>query len=155
MIRGRKPKPTALRVVTGNPGKRRVNGAEPQLKSAIPTSPNQLNATAKVEWRRVSRELHEAGLLTGVDRAALAAYCQAYGRWAEAERALAQDPEGMVITTDKGNRIQNPLLGIARRAQADMVRYAAEFGMTPSARSRVHADAPASTRPADPGRKYF
>jgi P27 family predicted phage terminase small subunit len=57
-----------------------------------------------------------------------------------------------VITTDKGNKIQNPLVGIARRAQADMVRYASEFGMTPSARSRVHADKQAKE---DPTKRWF
>jgi phage terminase small subunit len=33
----------------------------------------------------------------------------------------------------------NPLVGIAHRAAADMVRYAGEFGMSPSARARIAA----------------
>jgi phage terminase small subunit len=55
-----------------------------------------LSAEAKIEWRRVARALHRLGLLTSVDRAALAAYCQAYARWRQAEKALgemaARDP---------------------------------------------------------------
>ena len=36
-----------------------------------------------------------------------------------------------------GHMIQNPLVGVANKAMNDMVRFAAEFGMTPAARSRV------------------
>jgi len=46
----------------------------------------------------------------------------------------------LMIKTTSGNAIQNPLVGIANKAKADMVRYAVEFGMTPSARSRVTAN---------------
>ena len=94
---------------------------------------------------RVAVELHRIGLLTGVDRAALAAYCQAFGQWVEARRAIREmakanpSTAGLTIRTSNGNVIQNPLVGIANRAAADMVKYAVEFGMTPSARSRVQA----------------
>jgi P27 family predicted phage terminase small subunit len=83
--------------------------------------------------------------MTELDRAALAAYCAAYGRWAQAERAInrmaAKDElnAALMIKTVSGNAIQNPLVGIANKAKSDMVRYATEFGMTPSARSRVDA----------------
>lgn len=39
-------------------------------------------------------------------------------------------------------------------ACAAMVRYAAEFGMTPSARSRIEASPPAEAKD-DPARRYF
>ncbi len=45
--------------------------------------------------------------------------------------------DGLIVMTKSGNLIQNPLVGTANKAMADMVRYAAEFGMTPSARTRV------------------
>ena len=83
-------------------------------------------------------------LVSKLDRAALAAYCQAYGRWAQAERALAtmaeKDPvaAGLLIKTTGQNVVQSPLVGVANKAMSDMVRYAAEFGMTPSARVRLN-----------------
>ncbi len=150
MTAGRKPKPTALKLISGNPGKRQLNIAEPKIDLAQPSPPPFLCDDAKVEWGRVVGALYEAGLMTEVDRAALAAYCQAYGRWAQAERALTRMAEkdpltaGMMIRTSNGNAIQNPLVGIANKAKSDLVRYAAEFGMTPSARSRVSASPPAS-----------
>jgi P27 family predicted phage terminase small subunit len=146
-MRGRKPEPTHLKLIKGNPGKRRINEREPVPTSQLPSPPSHLSDGAKVEWGRVSEELYRLGLLTGVDRAALAAYCQAYGRWAQAEEAITtmakQDKltGGLMIKTTNGNAIQNPLVGTANKAAADMVRYAAEFGMTPSARSRLSANA--------------
>lgn len=93
----------------------------------------------------MAKELFDLGLLTRIDRAALAAYCMAYERWVKAEEALtkmaARDllTGGLMIKTINGNAIQNPLVGTANRAMLDVVKYAAEFGMTPAARSRIAA----------------
>ena len=146
-MRGRKPVPTHLKLVRGNPGKRRLNSVEPAPERIIPTPPPELTPDARLEWERVAGELHRIGVLSGIDRAALAAYCQAYGRWIVAERAIARMAErdqltdGLMIRTTNGNAVQNPLVGTANKAMADLVRYAAEFGMTPSARSRIGGQA--------------
>ena len=158
--RGRKPKPTHLKVVTGTDRADRRNDAEPKPKRALPKPPVHLSLDAQEEWERVCKSLHNLGVMTDLDRAALAAYCQAYGRWVQAERALAKmaerDPvtSGLMIKTQQGNAIQNPLVGSANKAMADMVRYAAEFGMTPSARSRIRADGN-ETEQENPAAKYF
>lgn len=154
-MRGRKPKPTHLKLVSGNAGRRPLNSAEPKHALSIPSPPHELSDDAKVEWGRVADRLYRAGTLTEVDRAALGAYCQAYGRWIHAERTLAKMAEndkatgGLLIKTSNGNAIQNPLVGIANKAAADMVRYAAEFGMTPSARSRIKAEGAPNEDEAD------
>lgn len=159
MTTGRKPKPTHLKLVTGNPGRRPLPKAEAKVVPALPSPPPHLSDEAKVEWGRVSEELFKVGLLSGVDRAALAAYCQAYARWVQAERAIAKLAEhdpitgGLLTRTTNGNAIQNPLVGTANKAMQDMVRYAAEFGMTPSARSRIQAS-PAEDA-ATPEAAYF
>ncbi len=157
-MRGRKPKPTHLKLVSGNAGKRPLNKAEPKHALSIPTPPAELSDDAKMEWGRVAERLYRAGTLSEVDRSPLAAYCQAYGRWIQAERALsraaAANPEtgGLLVETTNGNAIQNPLVGIANKAASDMVRYAAEFGMTPSARSRIKAEGQA---PGDEADQFF
>lgn len=76
-MRGRRPKPTALKVLEGNPGKRPLNRREPQPLRSIPTCPAHLSPTAKGEWKRLAGQLHRLGILSQLDRAALAAYCQA------------------------------------------------------------------------------
>jgi len=79
-------------------------------------------------------------LLTIVDRAALAAYCQAWGRWVEAENNIQRF--GAVIKTPKGLPLVNPYLRIAERAIDQMRKFLVEFGMTPSSRSRIKASDP-------------
>ena len=85
-MRGRRPKPTHLKVMRGNPGKRALNPHEPKPRPAMPTCPAHLCPSAKAEWKRLARELHALSILSNLDRAALAGYCQAYGRWVEAEK---------------------------------------------------------------------
>ena len=142
---GPRPTPTLLKIVRGNPGKRRIDAREPTppIPPAPPEPPGFLMPAAKDEWWRVAPQLHVLGLLTALDVMVLAAYCQACGRWQQAEDALAamaeRDPESgaLTVTTSAGSLMQNPMLRIALSAAADMLKYAAEFGLSPAARSRV------------------
>ncbi len=134
---GRRPKPTKLKLLQGNPGHRPLNTNEPEYKVEIPKPPKHLNKVALQEWKRVSKVLFEQGLLTTVDMAGLAAYCQSFSRWAAAETQL--EKEGLTDTTTNGNTIQNTLVGIANQAMEHMRKHLIEFGMTPSSRSKVTA----------------
>lgn len=139
--RGPRPQPTAVKELRGNPGKRALNKREPQFDRAqVPTLPVWVKGEARREWLRVVKQLHAQGLLTAVDRAALVAYCVAYGRWVEAEKIVAD--KGAVLKTANGNLIQNPYLAVANRAMDNMRKLAQEFGMTPSARVTLPASAP-------------
>lgn len=149
MPRGRKPVPTALHELRGNPGKRGRRKDEPKPKQGIPECPEHLSDAAKQEWFRITPELHAAGVLAKVDRAALAGYCAAYARWVEAEEKVAESG-GLVVKAPSGYPMQNPYLAISNRALEDIRKFAAEFGMTPSSRTRIGTgDAPAEEDPAD------
>lgn len=153
-MRGRKPKPTALKVVTGNPGRRPLNPHEPEAPTGLPECPGHLSNAAREEWERIAETLHRMGLLSEIDRAALAAYCAAWGRWVEAEENLARTPA--LIKTPSGHVRQSPWIGIANRQLEIMAKFMAELGLTPSARSRVTAGAPAVPPPAsNTASKYF
>lgn len=163
MSAGRKPKPTHLRILEGNPGKRALPRAEPKPKTAAPACPRFLTGEARKEWRRMVALLLPLGLLTQVDRAALAAYCQCWARWVYAEEQLAilrdlprpplaegepaLPPPGWTFTTDKGYEGITPWLSIANAALKEMRAFLAEFGMTPSSRSRVTASKPETSDP--------
>lgn len=133
--RGPAPKPTALKRLQGNPGKRALNDSEPRPVATLPRCPSHLQGEARAEWRRVARGLHDAGLLTQIDRAALAIYCQAWARWVKAEGQIQR--HGEVVKSAAGNVMQNPYLSIANRAMKQMQLMARELGMTPSARSQI------------------
>lgn len=134
-MRGAKPTPTALRRANGNPGKRGYNAQEPTPEQNLPNCPPHLNDAGREEWHRLAAEMNALGILTRIDRAAFAAYCQCYGRWVEAEDKLAETP--MLFKTKTGYVQQSPWLSIANKQLELMGRYAAEFGMTPASRPRV------------------
>ncbi len=96
---GRKPTPTALKRLAGNPGKRPLNAHEPKPRAVLPRCPAHLCPEARAEWKRISKKLHTLGLLTELDAAALALYCQAYGRWVLAEQKLAEF--GLLIKVER------------------------------------------------------
>src|SRR6476659_9842960 len=87
-FRGARPLPTKLKAVRGTLRKGRTNMHEPDLDVEIPRCPAHLSGEAKREWKRISLDLVGYGLLTRIDRAALALYCEAWGRWVEAEDSL-------------------------------------------------------------------
>lgn len=134
-MRGRRPKPTRLKVLTGNPGKRPLNPDEPRPQVVIPECPPELGAVARREWDRLSVELASLGLLTNLDRSALAAYCGAYALWAEATEAIHK--YGTMVKSPSGYPIQSPYVAIANRQAELMMRIASEFGFTPASRSRI------------------
>ena len=126
----------------GNRGKKAWNHAEPVPPEGIPECPEHLSEEARAEWHRLVETLVGMGVITIVDRAVLAAYCQAYGRWVEAEQKLKETP--LLIKTPSGYVQQSPWLNVANRQMELMGRYMAEIGLTPASRSRIKAYAEAS-----------
>ncbi|NCD03968.1 MAG: phage terminase small subunit P27 family [Clostridia bacterium] len=135
--RGRKPKPTALKVLEGNPGKRPLNASEPKPEKKAPKCPTWLEPEAKKEWKRMSKTLEELGVLTEIDASAFSGYCQAYARWKEAEEFLSK--HGTIFKTPSGYIQQVPQVSIAQTYLKIMKDFCTEFGLTPSARSRIKA----------------
>lgn len=136
--RGRKPKPTAIKELEGNPGKRQLNDNEPKPEKKAPKCPMWLEPEAKKEWRRTAKQLEQLGILTEVDMAAFAGYCQAYARWKEAEEFISK--HGTIVKTPSGYWQQVPQVSIAQTYLKIMNKFCEQFGLTPSARSRIIAD---------------
>lgn len=137
--RGRKPKPTALKTLEGNPGKRQLNVNEPKPLAKAPSCPKWLDPEAKKEWRRLSKKMEQIGILTEIDMAAFAGYCQAYARWKAAEEFISK--HGAIVKTPSGYWQQVPQVSIAQQYLKDMQKLAEQFGLTPASRSRIIADA--------------
>ncbi|MFI0848861.1 phage terminase small subunit P27 family [Mesorhizobium sp. IMUNJ 23232] len=140
LMRGRKPRPTVLKLVMGNPDKRSLNSNEPKPANMIPTCPAHLSPTAKSEWKRLVRHLHEMGLMSQLDRSVLAVYCQTYGRWVEAERKLKETPP--LLKTPAGYVQVSPWLTISHKCVELMHKYLTELGLSPASRSRVAVPKP-------------
>ena len=82
--------------------------------------------------------MEQIGILTEVDMAAFAGYCQAYARWKEAEEFITQ--HGSIVKTPSGYWQQVPQVSIAQTYLKIMNRFAEQFGLTPSSRSRIIAE---------------
>jgi len=133
--RGPAPKPTTLKKLEGNPGKRPLNKREPMPLSVRPACPQYLHPIAKKEWRRVVPELERLGILTVVDGTALETYCQAYANMVQAATFVNQ--HGMIFKTPQGCVQQLPQVAIFNKSALIVKAFCQEFGLTPSARGRM------------------
>ena len=152
--RGPMPKPAALRVLEGNAGKRPLNladGVNPKIE--IPAPPKHLSRDARKEWKRITPLLEELGLISVLDRTALALYCQSAGRLAELEEAFNGQvnrlmeqrgldyPEAVYeashAVTPSGYAQQSVMVQLIKSHREQVNRYLQHFGLSPAARGRV------------------
>ncbi len=133
--RGPKPLPTALKKARGTYRRDRTAANEIQPIPGIPAPPAWLDAEARDEWDPVVPQLAEQGVLTSVDGAALEGYCSNYAAAVRLQRIADAAP---IVEGLHGPK-ENPAASAARKHWALVRQFAAEFGLTPSARSRVGA----------------
>jgi len=136
-MKGRKPEPSALKLLRGLPGKRKLSADEPQPAPLVDlTPPAWLDPEAQAEWLRLAPMLERLGVLTETDTGALTAYCDAWATWKAATQQIRKF--GMVIKGKADLPIVSPYVKIAHNALLQMRALLTEFGMTPSSRARVH-----------------
>jgi phage terminase small subunit len=117
-VRGRKPTPTAKKILRGNPGKRALPKNEPKPKTGILAPPDWMMDEAKQEWARVAPELIRTCGLAKIDRAILSAYCQVWARFVE------------------GERTENP---VKAATIAQLRALASSLGLDPTSRTRMQS----------------
>jgi P27 family predicted phage terminase small subunit len=152
-MKGQPPKPTVLKKLQGNPGKKALpkNEPQPRVSNKVPRAPSSLNKVAQKEWRRIVGELYTIGLLTEIDIAGLQAYCSCYAQWQDAQSNIQQ--HGVLMKSPTGFPMQSPYLAISNRAMVEMRKWLQEFGMTPSSRARVSAKPVKKDDPVEAFRK--
>jgi len=140
-MKGRPPKPTRLKRMAGTDQPCRINPNEMEVSRLlnIPEPPMQLNDLGLREWVNITAELHGKQMLHLVDLPLIAAYCNEMALYIESEKILLQ---GRVdeFYNDEGvltKRQAKPEQKIARDALAAALKIAAQFGLTPSARTRI------------------
>lgn len=102
-----------------------------------------MKGEALKEWKRVCEELNRYQMISAVDRGALAMLCTCWARYVQAEemieKAAVQAPGsyGMFVKTPNNFAVQSPWLAVSNKAMEQYKTFCAEFGLTPSARSRM------------------
>lgn len=147
--RGPAPVPTALRVLRGNPSRRKVATDEPKPKRKKAVCPKWLDGEAGRLFKRLARELDDLGLMTTVDAELLAAYCREWCYYVEACERIAQDGAIIVGTNKQGSEyeMQSPWVNIRTKALLQVLAIAKRFGFSPADRVGLHAP---DKRQADP-----
>ena len=157
--RGPKSLPANVHLLRGNPSKKPLHELMDQLQPEIvvPGCPPHLLPEARKEWKRITPELERYGLISKLDRGALALYCQAWARWVWAERQLQRavqaaeegrqaseadgkawhGGDGYTMPTPNGHTTYSAHWVIANKAMEQVNRYLADFGLSPSSRGRV------------------
>jgi P27 family predicted phage terminase small subunit len=151
-MRGRKPTPTHLKLVRGNPGKRPLNESEPKPTRERPSAPAHLSDRAREAWGYVSGVLDRMGILTEADTIAVEMLCEAYADYLEARETLKKYGSNYYETTSaKGGTMlrSHPAVAVMQDADRRIKAWTAEFGMTASARSRVQVNGQEEADPAD------
>lgn len=139
MARGRKPKPTKLKLIEGNPGKRPINKNEPKPLPGSPEIPTHLSDDARVEWARLCTELAGMGLLSSADRGVIACLAQAWADWIEAMEEIKKSGRFTKCETVDGRTYwdYSPWNNQEKKAKTEILKFSVELGLTPSARSRI------------------
>jgi len=135
---GRKRKPTVLKLLEGNTGHRPLPKDEPKPKEDLPECPEYLkdDEFAFNEWNRIAPELYRLGLLTVIDQIALELYCSQYSVYRQATKIMNTD--GLITTNIRNGDKANPVTTMARESAKIIKSLCAEFGLTPSSRSRMN-----------------
>ena len=146
MPRGRPPKPTALKKLEGNPGKRALNVAEPQALPLRLPPPEWLSEIGQQAWRDILEELECSRIVTRLDNQALELLCAAYAEFRECLAFVAEHGRTYATTTEEGGEMVRayPEVAMMQDAWKRCNSMLGNFGMTPAARVRVKV--------ADPGK---
>lgn len=161
---GRRPKPTALKIIEGGKAAGKSREPVPASTSKCPTPPKHLSDAARDYWKTHAKDLWEVGLLTRSDLTAWEQCCEAYADLIQAQvekkkGPFVQDPtiprkrdgSPMVVKA-----IKNPYFQIEKEAFKRLLGLLDRFGMNPSSRARVGAERPPAGDGEDsqPGGKW-
>lgn len=111
----------------------------PAIRVELPEPPAGLSPGAMAHWHVLGRQLSDAGLITALDGLALRLLCESAAEYIEAHEAMRE--QGFTSDTEKGNTIQNPMVGVRNKLWAQVRVMAKEFGMTPASRTGLQSEA--------------
>ncbi|MFC0281791.1 phage terminase small subunit P27 family [Falsigemmobacter intermedius] len=134
---GRKPKPTHLKIVAGEKRPSRINKDEPVANQGLAVAPAWLSSRAAEIFDQISATLHGMGIASPDDTHALA-LCASRLEEVEILTVMVEDA-GRTYTSEGGLVKARPEVAMRNEAMRHAQSLLAEFGLTPSARSKVSA----------------
>jgi hypothetical protein len=152
-LRGPQPKPTRIRQLEGNRGRRPMPANEPQYAAGLPVRPVGMSAGARKIWDDLVNEMAASGVLRTVDAMALQQLCEDQAMLNELRKGLAamtreiatkarekklELPGGPLVQLTRTIEGRRTLRSI-RELSVQIIVQRREFGLTPASNSRVEA----------------
>ena len=154
--RGPAPTPTGVLKLRGS-WRGDVNQREPHAEKGRPKCPEWLSPYAKAAWKQLVPQLEAMGILAKIDGHALCVLCQTWARWRKAEEFIEEHGESYPVK-DTNDRIKYlkkfPQVSTAESCARTLNRFMAEFGLTPSARTRTAVTGGEATDGSKDKRRY-
>ena len=146
MPTGRKPRPAPLKLINGrhagvDSGGRKVEPG-PEFRRLLPLKPMELSPIAAEHWDLIVEELARLELTKPLDAGALAALCETWARFAQAQAALNRGGIFVEVDVRRGETTWteqrvHPAVRIVEAASKEYRAWCSEFGLTPSAEGRL------------------
>lgn len=139
-MKGRKPTPPSLKLLSGNPGKRTIQDTpESPLLSEHDAPPEWLHDDAKAFYREVTSLLTGMRVATEADKLGIIALSQALAEVKIAHQEM--NKYGRVVKSKNGGAERNPYAIHSAQFLAFVRQFITEYGMTPCSRARLIAKA--------------
>jgi P27 family predicted phage terminase small subunit len=135
MPAGRPAKPTAIKRLEGNPGKRALNKREPTPKGSAVPAPEMSERALKV-WKRLTGAM-VAGVYTQADEALMMVYCEAVAEHHAATEMLKTEPR--LVKGSTGQLVPSPWLKIRSDQARIIAQVGPRLGLDPVSRQAISA----------------
>ena len=138
-----KPVPTALKLITGNAGKRAINKLEPKKVNADLRVPSHLDPIAKTMWKKLAKTLDELGVLSQTDLSSLEQCCETYARIRYLRKEIKKLGGTAYESVKDGGEVlwkAYPQVAQLERAESNHKMYLTEIGLTPSSRTKIQVN---------------
>jgi len=138
-MKGRKPTPSALKVLRGTDQPVRMNKTtEAATISKLPPPPKWFSTTAKKIYKAKGQELINQNIMSSLDLDMFILYCNEYSIYIETSEVIAKIPYADKLS-ESSAEVYRRIRQQNQQAWERCKSIAVEFGFTPSARSRVKA----------------
>lgn len=137
---GRPPKSLQEKNLSGSRIRSDRDGDAQEANAAVelgmPPCPRWIKGAAKKHWDVLGPTLVQAGLMSVVDGDVFSIHCDNVARYADVVEKL-DNIESWLASTPNGFEVQAGFVQIRNKLQEQILKTAAEFGLTPKARSSV------------------
>lgn len=127
------------------------NAMQPQRLEGVPVPPEDLDSLGRYTWLATATQLHDLGVLSGLDLAMLKEYCYQISVMEQAKKEIREGGLTVIMHNKGGGMypVKSPYIAIYNDALTHASRLAQQYGLTPSSRQKI-TSAPIKEEEKDP-----